>query len=92
MNLLFLGMTFGVIGKAMLGIGVVMVHVQMARERSIDAAVIRSFHTELIITTTGLFLIVLGYLLEITFFGGFSHLLTCQGAECAAAIGAAFSQ
>ena len=86
MNLLFWGMTLSVIGKGMLALGVVWVHVQMANERSIDELVIRSFRTELIITLFGFFLIVLGYVLEIIFLGGFSQLLTCTGSECAAAI------
>ena len=91
MNLLFWGMTLGVIGKALLALGVVWVHVQMATERSIDDLVIRSFRTELIITILGFLLIVAGYLMEIIFLGGFSHLLTCDGPECAAAIGAVFT-
>ncbi|MEZ4200137.1 MAG: hypothetical protein R3B69_00835 [Candidatus Paceibacterota bacterium] len=92
MNLLFWGMTLGVIGKGMLALGVVWVHIQMANERSIDELVIRSFRTELIITLLGFFLIVLGYAMEVAFMGGFTYLLTCDGAACAASLGSLLSQ
>lgn len=89
MNLLFWGMTAGVIGKAMLAYGVVLVHIKMAKERAIDDVVIQSFKTEMIITIIGLCLIIFGYILEVSFLGGFAYLMHCSGSECAAAIGAA---
>lgn len=92
MNLLFLGMTFGVIGKAMLAWGVVLVHVKMAKERSFDDVVIRSFHTEMIITLIGLVFIVAGYIMEVTFMGGFTFLATCSGETCGAMLGQLLQQ
>ena len=84
-------MTASVLGKILLAIGVILVHVRMAKERSIDEVVIRSFRTEFIITIAGLILILFGYMLEVVFLGGFSYLLTCSGSDCAAAIGSALS-
>jgi hypothetical protein len=86
MNLLFIGMTLGVIGKGMLALGVVWVHVAMANERSIDDLVVRSFRTELIVTVIGFTLILTGYIIEVTALGGFSTMTTCVGGECSAAL------
>ncbi len=87
MSLLFLGMTLSVIGKGMIALGVVWVHITMATERSIDDLVVRSFRTELYITIIGFALIVLGYVFEVHALGGFPALMLCESAECAAAIG-----
>jgi len=92
MNLLFVGMTLGVIGKCLLGLGVVWVHIKMANERSIDDLVVRSFRTELYVTMLGLVLIVVGYTMEVMFLGGFSFLTTCTGENCAASLGSLLSQ
>jgi len=92
MNLLFIGMTMSVIGKGMLALGVVWVHVTMANERRIDDQVIRSFRTELFVTLLGFALIVGGYLLEIHALGGFGSFATCTEGECMAAAYNAFSQ
>lgn len=86
MNLLFLGMTLSVIGKGLLALGVVWVHITMATERSIDDLVIRSFRTELIITLIGFALILTGYFLEVAAFGGFDSLMACEGSNCAATL------
>lgn len=85
MNLLFIGMTLSVIGKGMLALGVVWVHITMANERSIDDLVVRSFRTELIITVIGFALIVTGYIIEVSAFGGFSNFARCYGPDCTAA-------
>jgi len=86
MNLLFVGMTLSVIGKGMLALGVVWVHIAMANERRIDDLVIRSFRTELFITIFGFALIVAGYIIEVSAFGGFGEMATCVGDECAASV------
>ena len=86
MNLLFIGMTLSVIGKGLLALGVVWVHVAMANERRIDDLVVRSFRTELVITVIGFALIVTGYIIEVSAFGGFNTFSTCVGSECAATI------
>ena len=85
MNLLFLGMTLSVLGKGMLALGVVWVHVTMANERSIDDLVVRSFRTELIITIVGFIFIVSGYIIEVSAFGGFGEFANCIGPDCTAA-------
>ncbi len=92
MNLLFVGMTLSVIGKGLLALGVVWVHVTMANERSIDDLVVRSFRTELIVTVIGFALIVAGYIIEVSAFGGFGTFANCVGTECNAAIINALSQ
>lgn len=86
MNLLFWGMTLSVIGKGLLALGIIWVHITMATERKIDAQVIRAFRKETIITLFGFTLIVLGYIFEIYALGGFSDLILCEGAECAAVL------
>jgi len=65
-------------------VGILKAHGQITHEHRIDAKVLRTFHTEKILTLLGLFLIVLGYAMEIYFYG-FTPLLTCVGSECAAA-------
>lgn len=91
MNLLFWGMTISVVGKVLLAVGILGTHKVMAKERSIDDVVIRSFHKERFITLLGVGLILFGYFLEIAFFGGFGDILTCNGAECAALLNAAIN-
>ncbi len=87
MNLLFIGMTVSTLGKVLLATGVIMAHSELAHERRVDDEVIRSFHRERIITLVGVLFIVVGYLIEVQYFGGFHSMLTCAGPECMAAIG-----
>ena len=89
MNLLFWGMTLSVIGKGLLALAIIWVHVTMATERSIDEEVVRAFRRETVLTLLGIFLIVIGYVFEVIALGGFPALFSCSGAECAAMIGAA---
>lgn len=84
MNFLFVGMTLSLIGKSLLALGVVWVHITMANERSIDDLVVRSFRTELFITLFGFTLILAGYILEMTAFGAFDSVEVCQGIHCGA--------
>lgn len=86
MNLLFWGMTFSVIGKGMLALGIIWVHITMATERSIDERVIKAFRKETIITILGFSLIFIGYILEISALGGFNNMMFCSGSECVAAV------
>jgi len=87
--MLFLGMTLSVIGKGMLGLAIIWVHVTMATERSIDEQVVRAFRRETYITIAALILIAAGYLLEVYGLGGFDALMFCEGVECAAMLGEA---
>jgi hypothetical protein len=89
MSMLFLGMTLSVIGKGMLGLAIIWVHVTMATERTIDEQVIRAFRRETVITILALFLIFSGYVLEIIGLGGFGTMIACKGAVCAAMLGGA---
>lgn len=91
MNLLFWGLTTGIIGKVLLVVGVLKAHGEIAHEHRIDAKVLKTFKTERWLTILGLFLMVIGYGMEIYFYG-FTPLLTCEGAQCGAAIGSLFTQ
>lgn len=90
MNLLFWGLTVGVIGKVLLAAGVIIAHTELAHEKRIDNEVLRSFRLELWLTVIGIILIVLGYVMEVYFYG-FTPLLTCDALECRAAAAALFS-
>jgi len=81
MNLLFWAITLGVLGKVLVAIGILKVHYVMAMEKCIDEIVIRSFTLEKILTYFGIILIVLGYALEIYFYGH-SGMLTCTLGAC----------
>ncbi len=89
MNILFWGLTIGVIGKALVVVGVLIAHSGILREHKIDSVVIHRFHLEHTITVLGLILIIIGYFMEIYFYG-YTPFLTCSGAECSAAIISAF--
>lgn len=91
MNLLFWGLTIGVIGKILLAVGVILAHSTLAHEHRIDQKVIRSFRTEHTITIIGIVLIVIGYLIEIYFYG-YTPLLDCELETCGALLKAGVSQ
>lgn len=84
MNLLFFGLTISMIGKIVLGIAVLRVHSGILHEHKITNSVLISIKREKWITILGLTLIIIGYILEIIFYG-FTPLLTCNLAECGAA-------
>lgn len=91
MNLLFWALTIGTLGKAMLAVGVLIAHTQLAHERRIDRLVLKSFRLEHSLTIAGLVLIVSGYAMEIHFYD-FISMLTCFGDDCALAATAFLSQ
>ena len=91
MNLLFWGLTIGMIGKVMLGAGVLIAHSELAHERRVDNLVLKSFRLERALTIAGLILIVTGYFMEIYFYG-FSSMLQCFGDECPLEAAALLSQ
>lgn len=84
MNLLLWGLTLGTIGKLVLGIAVLRVHLHMFQARDIDDNVLAAIKREHIVTIIGLALIVLGYLLEVMFYYGYTDLLECFGSNCGA--------
>lgn len=81
MNLLFWGLTIGVIGKVLVVSAVLISHSELAHEKRVDKLVLKSFKLERTLTLAGLILIVAGYSMEIYFYD-FVSLLTCVGAEC----------
>lgn len=90
MNLLLWGITIGTIGKLILGIAVLRVHVYILKEHKIDGVVLSALRREQYVTTFGLLLIVLGYLAEMMFYN--SGLPPCIGTECASLIQSAFTK
>ena len=84
MSVLFWGLTISVIGKVLLVVGVLKAHGQISHEHRIDKKVLKSFKTERWLTITGLLLIVIGYTLEIIFYG-FTPIMDCGFEECSAA-------
>jgi len=90
MNLLLIGLTIGTIGKIVLGLAVLRVHVLILREHKIDGLVLASMRREQIVTLVGLLLIVIGYVIEVYFYTGSTNLLTCVGKDCVAAVGEVF--
>jgi hypothetical protein len=92
MNLLFWGLTVGLAGKILLVVGVLMAHGKIAHEHRIDKAVLKSFHTEKIITILGLIFIILGYCMEVYFYSVDTPLFTCIGQQCEEAAAAILSQ
>lgn len=90
MNLLLWGITLGTIGKLILGIAVLRVHIRIFEEHSIDGVVLKAIKREHYVTVIGLLFIVVGYFFEIYFYNDFTRLFDCLGAECASAINQAF--
>lgn len=90
MNLLLWGITLGTVGKLILGIAVLRVHVHILRERKIDRDVLNALRREQFVTLIGLALIIIGYTLEIMFYYGATEFLSCVGAECASLVQSAF--
>lgn len=91
-NLLFWGLTVGVVGKVMLAVGVLWAHSSIVHEHRIDKVVEKSFRLERWVTIAGLLLIVLGYAMEITFYNFETTMLTCLGEGCASEAAAWLSQ
>lgn len=89
MNILFWGLTIGALGKVLLGVGVIIAHSSLVKEKRIDLVVLKGYRIEHALTVIGLIFIVLGYFMEVYFYG-FTPFLTCSGAECSAAILNAF--
>ncbi len=84
MNLLFWGITISTIGKLMLAFGVLWAHSEILHEHRIDNRVLKSFKVERVLTLIGILLIVLGYAMEMFFYGFTTDLLTCWNEDCAA--------
>ncbi len=69
MWLLYVGLTLGTLGKIILGIAVIRVHARIFEQHKIDGLVLSAIQREKYITTGAIVLIVLGYILEMFFYG-----------------------
>ena len=85
MNILFWGITLGVVGKVLVVLAVLHMHHSLIREHKIDKKVILSYRQERFLTFIGLILIISGYLLEVWFYSPTS-LFVCEPGSCEAAI------
>ena len=65
MILEFIGYTLGTIGKLLIAYTAIMVHHRVRKEHKIDDKVFRTMRTEHVLGLLGIFLIIVGYLLEI---------------------------
>lgn len=92
MNLLFWGITLGVLGKVLVVVAVLHMHHSLVKEHRIDRTVLFTYRQERVLTFIGLILIVLGYLLEVYFYAP-TELFNCEGNECSALLsGSVISQ
>ena len=85
MNILFWGITLGVVGKVLVVLAVLHMHHSLISEHKIDKKVILSYQQERFLTFIGLILIVSGYLLEVWFYSP-TTMFVCDHGECEAAI------
>ena len=92
MNLLLWGITLGTVGKLILGIAVLRVHIRIFEEHAIDGVVLRAIKREHLMTFLGLLLIILGYVFEVMFYYGYTGFFECVGEECLGAVQSAFNQ
>ena len=68
MTILIIGMTIGLVGKVLLGLAVIRVHLRIAEEKRIDGDVISAIFHEKHITIASIILMVAGYILETVHF------------------------
>jgi len=68
MEILYFGLTLGIIGKLILGIAVWRVHAFIIREHKIDGVVLQAMRRERYVTAFGILLLIVGYVLEILFY------------------------
>ncbi|MAZ67694.1 hypothetical protein CL652_02920 [bacterium] len=69
--MLFWGLTLSFLGKALLGVAVIMVHRKITREKRIDGIVLMEMHREQMMAIFAIALMFVGYLLELAHFGFF---------------------
>lgn len=66
---LFWGLTLSFVGKVLLGVTVINVHAHIIKEHRIDMDVLKEMKRERKLGVVAVFLIMVGYLLEISHFG-----------------------
>ena len=64
-HMLFWGLTFGIIGKVLLGLTVIMVHNKITHEKRIDGLVLMEMKREQAVAFIGIALMIFGYTLEL---------------------------
>jgi len=84
MNILLIGMTLSLIGKGLLALAIIWVHITMANEKRIDAEVIKAFRKETVLTIIAFIMIFMGYLIEVYALGVFGSITHCSGLNCTA--------
>lgn len=83
MNILFWGITLGMLGKVLVVLAVLHMHHSLIKEHRIDRLVILTYYQERILSIIGLVLIVVGYLMEMYFYD-LTPLFHCT--NCAATV------
>jgi len=68
--MLITGITLGMIGKVLLGVAVIRVHMHVAHEHKIDRDVVRAIRRERTTSIIAILFIIAGYVLEVVHFGG----------------------
>ncbi|MBI2888392.1 MAG: hypothetical protein HYY60_00890 [Parcubacteria group bacterium] len=68
MNLFITGLVLDTIGEIFIGLAVLMVHRHIMKEHKIDTDVLRTIKKERIVAVAGIFLILVGSLLQIIFY------------------------
>lgn len=68
MDLLFWGLTIGIIGKVILGFTVMSVHWKIVKEHKIDRAVLTEMRRERNLAFLGIVFMIVGYVLELMFY------------------------
>ena len=67
MSIEFIGFTLDVVGKIMVDFTAIMVHHRFYKEHRIDEKVFRAMRREQLLGIIGIFLIILGFLLQAPF-------------------------
>ena len=67
MNLFTIGLVLDTTGKVFIGLAVLMVHRHIFKEHKVDAEVLRAMRKELVLTLSGILLIIIGAILQLLF-------------------------
>jgi hypothetical protein len=67
--MLFWGLTLSFLGKVVLGLAVIMVHIKITHEKRIDGIVLMEMRREQLLTLLAIGLMTVGYGLELAQFG-----------------------
>jgi hypothetical protein len=67
--MLFWGLTLSFLGKVVLGLAVIMVHIKITHEKRIDGIVLMEMRREQLLTLLAIGLMTVGYFLELAHFG-----------------------